>query len=1106
MKKRLIALLLSLIMLLTCMGAALETVVDTADTAADAAEQTDTAAPAEPTGEDTTDAKPNDEPDASVEPTEDPDAEPSAEPSEQPTDATEDETPAEPSLYDRLMACLTQDEMNALIEQLGEDAVTAQLTEAQLAAVEERYSSLAADESSDAEEDEDEDTSSYPQTVNFTNVAPFLDPVTGSGSTSIVDKVKDFVSGIGDTISGWFAPSTADDTSASAKTTSGGTEEKDGMVYSKTATKNADGSYTIKIETYATGTVTSSSEEKPTDIVLVIDQSGSMANCIQCGKEKNYCRGHYTYKATYNIDNDENYYIYDGSKYVKVKYCDGDHAIKSYKHNKSWVPYSLSNYGSDHKNYVDNNGAITPKTSADGNGTQFYTDFVSRKEALQDAVTKFTNAVAEKAKGADGILGTNDDVDHRIAVVGFADTNSSYGANTGVFIGNTLYKYETNAASKYSAAFQDMNDAKDVANVRASINALKASGATRTDYGLEMAKGILDENPVAQGTERNRVVVVFTDGSPTSSSGFNLSVADNAIDTAKDIKDGGTTVYSIGVFSGANASSAGTAPKRDLGNNDDSLPAACNWFMQQVSSNNGTPQNPSYYLSAGDAETLSTIFENISKNIGSTSVTLGESSVVRDVVTKYFDMPRNTSDISVMTYDCTGKTDGEFTFEATGTVLTNAVTIDSETNTIDVSGFDFAANYCREKEVSGQLGLGKKLVISFTVEPKKDFIGGNDVPTNVNTSGIYENSTSEKATFTFPEPTVNVPIDATVAAKNYNVYLKGSVPTAEEMYTIDGYSKTNLDWRADYVTITETLDKTVSDTDDENYSVSVTISPKPNKTGANSAGEPNAMNGVTDTATSNVCVYVPELTFQDSEIDLGKTPTYATENYVSTKWVHDTTYSTGTGVTMYGTEPSVTWDGTPTAGDFKVDTKVSVTVKVNGTDVANNKVQFKHNECKLVEPCQFNSTECQFIVHLKTFDLKITKSINKNEGKLYGARDFVFNVKGKNDSNKNIDINVVVHVDNNKTAGSTVVKGLPIGTYTVTEDTTWSWRYTLQGVENGSGSTGTVVYTNGNNFATYTPTGGASNEIVFTNSFMHAKWLSFTASVRNFFAGTASSK
>ncbi len=1104
MKKRLIALLLSLVMLLTCMGAALETVVDTADTAADAAEQTDTAAPAEPTGEDTTDAEPTDEPDASVEPTEEPDAEPSAEP-EQPTDATEDETPAEPSLYEQFMACSTQDEMNALIEQLGEDAVTAQLTEAQLAAVEERYSSLAADESSDAEENEDEDTSSYPQTVNFTNVAPFLDPVTGSGSTSFKDTLSDAWTSIKDTISGWFAPSTADDTSASVKTTSGDTEEKDGMVYSKTATKNADGSYTIKIETYATGTVTSSSEEKPTDIVLVIDQSGSMANCIQCGKEKNYCRGHYTYKATYNIDNDENYYIYDGSKYVKVKYCDGDHVIKSNKHNKSWVPYSLSNYGSDHKNYVDNNGAITPKTSADGNGTQFYTDFVSRKEALQDAVTKFTNAVAEKAKGADGILGTNDDVDHRIAVVGFANTDSSYGANTGVFIGNTLYKYETNAASKYSAAFQDMNDAKDVANVRASINALKASGATRTDYGLDMAKGILDENPVAQGTERNRVVVVFTDGSPTSSSGFNLSVANNAIDTAKDIKDGGTTVYSIGVFSGANASSAGTAPKRDLGNNDDSLPAACNWFMQQVSSNNGTPQNPSYYLSAGDAETLSTIFENISKNIGSTSVKLGESSVVRDVVTKYFDMPSNADSISVMTYDCTGKTDGKFTFAETGTELTDAVKIDSETNTIDVSGFDFAGNYCREKEVTGQSGFGKKLVISFDVEPKEGFIGGNDVPTNVDTSGIYEDLTSEKATFTFPEPTVNVPINATVAAKNYNVYLKGSVPTADEMYTIDNYSKTDLGWRADYVTITGTLNSNVSNTEDGSYTVTAAIKPKSN--GANSAGEANDMTGVTDTATSNVYVYVPELTFQDSEINLGDTADYANNRPTDyEKWVHvgaddsSKTYSTETGVTMYeANAPTLALSYSPTEDAFTEDTPVKVTVKIGSTDVT-SKVQFKHGPCSH-GGCQFKSTECQFIVHLKTFDLKITKSIDKNESTLYGARDFVFNVKS---TDENTDINVVVHVGSDGT-GSTVVKGLPIGTYTVTEDTTWSWRYTLQGVENGSGSTGTVSYTSGNS-ADYTPTGGASNEIVFTNRFMQAKWLSFTASVRNFFAGTAGSK
>lgn len=52
----------------------------------------------------------------------------------------------------------------------------------------------------------------------------------------------------------------------------------DGLVMDKTATANEDGTYNITLEAYTTGTVSTSETTKPTDIVLVLDQSGSMAD------------------------------------------------------------------------------------------------------------------------------------------------------------------------------------------------------------------------------------------------------------------------------------------------------------------------------------------------------------------------------------------------------------------------------------------------------------------------------------------------------------------------------------------------------------------------------------------------------------------------------------------------------------------------------------------------------------------------------------------------------------------------------------------------------------------------------------------------------------
>lgn len=129
-------------------------------------------------------------------------------------------------------------------------------------------------------------------------------------------------------------------------------------------------------------------------------------------------------------------------------------------------------------------------------------------------------------------------------------------------------------------------------------------------------------------------------------------------------------------------------------------------------------------------------------------------------------------------------------------------------------------------------------------------------------------------------------------------------------------------------------------------------------------------------------------------------------------------------------------------------------------------------------------------------DLTITKTINRNESRLYGSQDFVFNVKSQD---RTVDIDVVVNVPAGETTGSVTIKGLTVGeTYIITENTGWSWRYNLQGAAAPTGATGTVVYETGSSSATYTPN-GTNNQIIFTNNWVQAKWLSFTDRVKNIF-------
>ena len=442
------------------------------------------------------------------------------------------------------------------------------------------------------------------------------------------------------------------------------------------------------------------------------------------------------------------------------------------------------------------NGTRTDIGTSTGADTVFETELyqkipsgtkITRLEALKNAAATFVNAVEEKAKGADGVLGTEDDISHRIAVVGFA-SQSGYGDNTellsiaGSNSGNVGVAYHNITDQNLKDVLQEVGTSAGQTMVSDAIGALAASGATQTDLGLDMAQRILSANPVQPNETRNRVVIVFTDGAPTSFNGFEKDVADNAITHAGSIKTAGATVYTIGIFAGADATSAGTEPSGDLGQNSSSLNSACNWFMQQVSSNNGTPRTPSYYLSAADTGSLSNIFQQISDNIesGGSSSTLTEESVVRDIISPQFTLPAGAtaSDITLETYACTGKDGDTYTWRQNDTAMGATAAIDG--NNVSVTGFNFSENYVGTVTNNGIVTYrGHKLVIRFSVKPQPGFLGGNNVPTNAG-AGVYENKDSETPVREFPQPTVNVPIQpVTVAAQDYNVYLLGGLTASQ---------------------------------------------------------------------------------------------------------------------------------------------------------------------------------------------------------------------------------------------------------------------------------------------------------------------------------------
>ncbi len=937
----------------------------------------------------------------------------------------------------------------------------------------------------------------------------------------------------------------------------------DGMKINKTATVNNDGSTTITLEAFATGSkvITTETKDVPTDIILVIDQSGSMEDDIGQVKyqaytgndtqnKNNYANRHnggngnlwhkladgsyvsvsvtktttYTelgslvnYKTSWGSLTSNCYYYYVNNLYVKA----GDEykqVTVTRKSSGGWNPTYTYTYtfsdgttveseGNSAKpdlgihaplytpaadnndtvytyTYTDSTGAVQTIGTSTGVNTKFTPAFYerstttsgggSRLGAIKNAATQFANAVAAKAAGKDGDINTTaDNVNHRIAVVGFADTESSHGANTGVFIGSTLHRYKNAAAGVYSTALQSMDTTTGKANVTASINALTAEGATRTDLGLEMANGILQATPVARDETRNRVVVVFTDGSPTDYNGFQKNIANAAITTANTIKNGGTTVYAIGIFAGADAASAGVEPSGHLNQGSSSLPAACNWFMQNVSSNNGTPRTPSYYLSAGDSASLNNIFQQISSNIqtGGSGTTLGSETVVKDIISPYFTLPEGASaaNIQLNTYACTGKNGDTYTWSSNSDGNGGAsATVSGDT--VSVTGFNFSENWCgTETDANNNTTVrGKKLVISFDVKPKAGFLGGNGVPTNTS-AGIYENADAQEPVKTFPIPTVNVPIkDVTVTAVDKNVYLLGTVTedqlkngaTAKcngvNLLNTSEYTGDNA-WKAKFVDITTTVTPKGSTnlTADGTYTISVKVAPKPQESGiVPPTGAPAVAK--TGTVEKSINVFKPELTFQDTEAYYGDTaPTY-TENLTKTEWKHDT--ATGD---ILGTAPELRCEYAPETGKIdagKINTPndfgVKATVKIGDRDVTGY-TKFHHQECIPNQNCTLPAnSEFHFLIHVKTCTLTVKKELAAGTTADDG-QSFIFTITGPGIAKR-----VVI-----QGGGSVTITGLKVGEYKVIEDTAWSWRYeTTDGTQTATLSAvhpdGSVTVTN----------------------------------------------
>lgn len=848
-------------------------------------------------------------------------------------------------------------------------------------------------------------------------------------------------------------------------------------------------------------------------------------------------RNGYTYLYTYTF--------YDGST---VTSSGNDTVPNLGSHTPLYTPASDGANTVYTYTYTDSNGNVQTIGTSTGATTVFSPTLYkrvtdnnsggSKLNALKSAVTSFVNNVNQKALGADGQYGTGDDVAHRIAIVGFA--SNSRDGNTELLSTQNETDYWSANDANYRDALVPACSANGNVNPRLStaIERLGSSGDTYLEYGMVMANKIFEQYPItADDTSgRQRVVVVFTDGypAPSGTNDFNYSMANNAIDKANTTKQTyKATVYTVGVFNTAD-------PTADIetnfatddgwwsdgwgesGNNltDQQEAVAANRYMHYVSSNfpgatnlnQGGSMNPnanpfaggdSYYLSAADSGSLNNIFQQISDQIetGGTTSTLTSDAVVKDIISPQFTLPAGTTaaNITVETYACTGKdASGNYTWSKNADAMGARASISDNDKQVNVTGFNFSENYVGTVTENGNTTYrGNKLVISFKVQPKADFLGGNEVYTNTS-AGIYENGSAENPLLTFDRPTVNVPIkDVTVTAKDKNVYLKGKV-TADQLkdgaeisvgnVTLD-LTKENYgleSWQTEYVDITVTVkdkdnnvisDKLEDLKEDTTYTVEVTVSPK--NEGTSTAEKGDAATAKTGTSEKNIYVFKPELTFKDSTAYYGESVP-ANNNYSGNKvgsetWKHDDTASTDAGVTMLGIKPTLDISYTPDESKLeggkytKQDVPVSATVKI-GTENVNEHTTFVHQDCTTACGWENPATPGApaFLIHIQTCTLEIKKTGGADD------ESYVFDVF--KDGVKYSEVTVWGN-------GTETLVELPIGTYTISENTGWSWRYSA----NNGGSAALTAQN---------PTGS----IACTNTKNNNQWLNgFSEVVRNIF-------
>lgn len=528
-----------------------------------------------------------------------------------------------------------------------------------------------------------------------------------------------------------------------------------------------DGTYTINLGTYATSEAHKYLGESgyPTDFMFVLDASGSMTNnsdyvTYQSEGNKPISRG--------MANDSEGYYVFvdyitknDGKGTIEQvnKFCKLNGHYSGFLINvKYWVTADIGDYkymvGTDGKFY-ESKDQISTVSGSDTTITQAHAVYrkrtTTRLQGMKDTVNNFISKIDANAQTYN--------IEHRVGITTFgSDSDESY-LNTGIYStlsGTALNTYGADLSDHYAAAFYPSNHS----NLKTIVNGIDTTTGdpdTFANIGMEMAvnafsfqspalggagdryySDFTDSEGIFHEKNANAVVIFLTDGCPGyggSDTATATTVANAAIPHAQAIKRAGGVVYSVQV---SDATMSGFDMSAYMNGISSNYPSASNLTSL------GTKSSSDYYVKAATDGTvdvslvLNDVFKHIEDNfidVG-TSITLGTDSIVRHALGEHFKLTAS-SKVSLSTSSISEDVLGNILFGDNKAVSGVTSSVDTTSNTIKVTGFDYSSNYYAKDTKEGKR---LNIVIDNVLPVDTDDIS-MDISNQAYTA-IYENATN----------------------------------------------------------------------------------------------------------------------------------------------------------------------------------------------------------------------------------------------------------------------------------------------------------------------------------------------------------------------------